>query len=72
MRVVRVRVRISPLLRAGLNDYNTTVRMGGSPKTRIGAAAMTVTGDTRQEGAAVDISPVVPSRQEVVWVSNVC
>jgi len=40
-----------------------------------GVAAMTVAGSTRQEGAALDISPaalVVPFRQEVVWVSNVC
>ena len=29
-------------------------------------AVMTVTGDTTQEGAAVDILAVVPSRQEVV------
>lgn len=44
-------------------------------KPGMSVAAMTVAGSTRQEGTAVDISPaglVVPSGQEVVWVSNVC
>lgn len=65
VRAVRIRGGISAPGWDDGDEYRTAVKIGGRPAGQeCGVAAVTVTptvtGNTRQEGAAVDISPVVP------------